>query len=184
VLRLVIIVILLFDKAILNNKSLVTTKLVHRNKRNELIDAQSDDKTTKDLVNMAILVPRSKAAIVVETRAEKVERKILAQERKQERLIEQQKLAQHMENLMEKVFLLICFHEIVPSTRNKVLREAPLTKKDEDNLRHKIQTIVTKVKKDSEKVDGTSAHLSSIEPSSSSSRIKSDVSISDYLTFF
>lgn len=55
---------------------------------------------------MAILVPRSKAAIVVETRAEKIERKVLAQERRQERLIEQQKMAQHMENLMEKVFFM------------------------------------------------------------------------------
>jgi hypothetical protein len=53
---------------------------------------------------MANSVPRSRAAIVVESRAEKLERKALAQERRHERLIEQQKIAQHMENLMEKVF--------------------------------------------------------------------------------
>jgi hypothetical protein len=53
---------------------------------------------------MSILIPRSKAGIVVENSAEKIERKTLAQERKHERLIEQQKLAQQMENLMEKVF--------------------------------------------------------------------------------
>jgi hypothetical protein len=53
---------------------------------------------------MAIIVPRPKAGIVVETLEEKIERKALAQERKHERYLEQQKLAQHMEDLMEKVF--------------------------------------------------------------------------------
>jgi hypothetical protein len=53
---------------------------------------------------MTISVPRSKAGIVVENSAEKLERKVLAQERKHQRLVEQQKLAQQMENLMEKVF--------------------------------------------------------------------------------
>jgi len=53
---------------------------------------------------MSILIPRAKAGIVVENSTEKIERKTLAQERKHERLIEQQKLAQQMENLMEKVF--------------------------------------------------------------------------------
>ena len=53
---------------------------------------------------MTISVPRSKANIVVENSSDKLERKILAQERKQQRLIEQQKLAEQMENLMEKVF--------------------------------------------------------------------------------
>lgn len=48
-------------------------------------------------------VPHTKTAIVVETRTEKHERKLLAQERRQERLIEQQKIVQQMEILMEKV---------------------------------------------------------------------------------
>jgi hypothetical protein len=52
---------------------------------------------------MSILVPRSKAAIVVETEAEKLERKAFAQERKHERMVEQQKIARRMEDLMEKV---------------------------------------------------------------------------------
>lgn len=58
---------------------------------------------------MSILVPRSKAAIVVETETEKVQRKVCAQERKHERIIEQQKLAQQMEDLMEKVILSIFY---------------------------------------------------------------------------
>ncbi|CAF0817014.1 unnamed protein product [Rotaria sordida] len=135
---------------------IVTTKLVPRGQQKQIIDAQDEDKTTQDLVNMTILVPRSKAAIVVETRAEKVERKVLAQERKHERIVEQQKIANHMENLMEKV-----------------LHETPLSKKDEDNLRNKIKTIMTKVNKESDKIDVTSLHSSIIEHSSSS-RIKSD----------
>ncbi len=53
---------------------------------------------------MSILVPPSKAAIVVESQSEKVQRKVLVQERKHERIVEQQKLAQHMEDLMKKVF--------------------------------------------------------------------------------
>jgi len=53
---------------------------------------------------MSIVVPRSKAAIIVETQGEKVQRKVLVQERKHERILEQQKLAQHMEDLMKKVF--------------------------------------------------------------------------------
>jgi len=53
---------------------------------------------------MSILVPRSKAAIVVENQDEKLQRKVLAQQRKHERMVEQQKIAQHMEDLMEKVF--------------------------------------------------------------------------------
>ncbi|CAF4242778.1 unnamed protein product, partial [Rotaria sp. Silwood2] len=135
-----------------------TTKLVPHGQQKQIIDAQSEDKTAQDLVNMTILVPRSKAAIVVETRAEKVERKVLAQERKHERMVEQQKIAHHMENLMEKV-----------------LHETTLSKKDEDNLRSKIKTIMTKVNKESDKIDITSLHPSVIEhPSSSSSRIKLD----------
>ncbi|CAF2899332.1 unnamed protein product [Rotaria sp. Silwood2] len=136
----------------------ITTKLVPHGQQKQIIDAQSEDKTAQDLVNMTILVPRSKAAIVVETRAEKVERKVLAQERKHERMVEQQKIAHHMENLMEKV-----------------LHETTLSKKDEDNLRSKIKTIMTKVNKESDKIDITSLHPSVIEhPSSSSSRIKLD----------
>ncbi len=61
---------------------------------------------------MSILVPRSKAAIVVETETEKVQRKVRAQERKHERIIEQQKIAQQMEDLMEKVILSIFFQII------------------------------------------------------------------------
>jgi hypothetical protein len=53
---------------------------------------------------MTISVPRSKASIIAENSTDKLERKMLAQERKHQRFIEQQKLAQQMENLMEKVF--------------------------------------------------------------------------------
>jgi hypothetical protein len=82
---------------------LVTTKLVHRSQRQEIIDAQSDDRTRQDLINMIQSVPRSKAAIVIETRAERNERKVLAQKRLQERHVEQQRMVQQMEQLMEKV---------------------------------------------------------------------------------
>jgi hypothetical protein len=58
---------------------------------------------------MTRLVPRSKAAILVETRSEKLERKALAQERRHKRMIEQQQIAQQMEDLMEKVFYFV-FH--------------------------------------------------------------------------
>jgi len=58
---------------------------------------------------MTILVPPSKAAIVVESQSEKVQRKVLAQERKHERIVEQQKLSQHMEDLMKKVFYLFFY---------------------------------------------------------------------------
>ncbi|CAF3339698.1 unnamed protein product [Rotaria sp. Silwood1] len=141
---------------------IVTTKLVPRGQQKPIIDAENEDKTTQDLVNMTILVPRSKAAIVVETRAEKIERKVLAQERKHERIVEQQKIAHHMENLMEKV-----------------LHETSLSKKDEDNLRSKIKTIMTKVNKESDKIDVTSLHPSITQRplSSSSSQTKSDVCI-------
>jgi len=56
---------------------------------------------------MTRLVPRSKAAILVETRSEKLERKALAQERRHKRMIEQQQIAQQMEDLMEKVFYFV-----------------------------------------------------------------------------
>lgn len=56
---------------------------------------------------MSLLIPQSKTAMIIENSTEKIERKILAQERKQERFIEQQKIAQRMENLMEKVFLFL-----------------------------------------------------------------------------
>lgn len=68
-----------------------------------MLAAQSEERAAQALMDLAPTGPRSKAAIVVETRAEKIERKALAQERRQERLVEQQKIAQHMENLMEKV---------------------------------------------------------------------------------
>lgn len=82
----------------------MTTKLVPSNKRKQIVDEQNDDKTAQELVNMTVLVPRTTAGIVVETDTEKIERKTLAQERKHERIDEQQKMAQHIESLMEKVF--------------------------------------------------------------------------------
>ncbi|UJR28021.1 hypothetical protein I4U23_009280 [Adineta vaga] len=121
---------------------IVTTKLIHRNKRKEIIDAQVDDKNAQDLVNMAVVVPHTKAAIFVENRSDKLQRKTLAQNRKHERLVEQQKIARHMEDLMDKV-----------------IQETSLSRKDEENLRQKIKTIVTKVNKDAKKHDSSSSQL-------------------------
>lgn len=156
-------------------KFLVTTKLVHHGQRKEIIDAPSEDRTTQDLINMIKSVPRSKAAIVVETRAEKVERKMLAQERRQERLIEQQKIAQHMEDLMEKVCSCWSHDSLRDIFFPQVLRETPLSKKEETNLRQKIKSIVSKVNKELDRSDVASIHPSLIEPTSSTSQIISDV---------
>jgi len=52
---------------------------------------------------MSAIVPRSKRTIVAESSKEKLERKLLAHERKQERHVEQKELTQKMENLMGKV---------------------------------------------------------------------------------
>ncbi|CAF4250506.1 unnamed protein product [Adineta steineri] len=126
------------------SSQIVTTKLVHRGKRNEIPDAQVDDKTAKDLLNTTVVIPRSKLAVVGESQSEKLERKAHAQEQKQERLAEQQKLVQHMENLMEKV-----------------IHETPLSRKDEDNLRNKLTIITNKVNKQIHKTDQNSAGQSS-----------------------
>ncbi|CAF0786889.1 unnamed protein product [Adineta steineri] len=126
------------------SSQIVTTKLVHHGKRNEILDAQVDDKTAKDLLNTTVIIPRSKLAVVGESQSEKLERKVHAQERKQERLVEQQKLAQHMENLMEKV-----------------IHETPLSRKDEDKLRNKLAIITNKVNKQIHKTDQNSVGQSS-----------------------
>ena len=76
---------------------------MNQSNRRALLAAQSEERAAQALMDMGQIGPRSKAGIVVETRAEKIERKVLAQERRQERLVEQKKIAQHMEHLMEKV---------------------------------------------------------------------------------
>ena len=162
---------------------LVTTKLVPHGSRKQTIDAPSEDRTTQDLINMIKTVPRSKAAIVVETRAEKIERKLLAQKRRQERLIEQQKIAQQMEHLMERVISGRRRHFPVDGNVLQVLRETPLPKKDEIHLRQKIRSIVTKVNKDVDRSDIASVHPSLIEPTSSTSQIVFDVNLLDPLVF-
>lgn len=52
---------------------------------------------------MSVVIPRTKGGIVAENAVEKFERKTLADERKHERNVEQQKIAQQMEHLMGKV---------------------------------------------------------------------------------
>ena len=74
-----------------------------RNQQNETVDVQVDDKIVQNLANLGVIVPRTKPAIAVENRTEKHQRKVLAQERRQERLVEQRKMIVHMEGLMEKV---------------------------------------------------------------------------------
>lgn len=81
----------------------VTTKLVQSTNKRNVIDSEHDEKTGKNYGTMSALIPRSKAAIVVENEHEKVERKALVQERNHQRVLEQQKLARQMEHLMEKV---------------------------------------------------------------------------------
>lgn len=123
-------------------------------------------------------VPHTKTAIVVETRTEKHERKLLAQERRQERLVEQQKIVQQMEILMEKVIHRMK-NDILKLSLIKyvlqIVRETPLPKKDEMNLRQKIKSIVTKVNKDLDRSDISSLHPSLIEPTSSTSQMVSVV---------
>ena len=87
----------------MNISSLVTTKIVQPTNKRDLIDGDNEEKTEKDLRNISGLVSRSRAAIVVESTNEKIERKALVQERKHQRLLEQKKLAERMEHLMEKV---------------------------------------------------------------------------------
>lgn len=82
---------------------LATAKLVHRNQQKELIHNQTEDKTAEDLVNISVSIPRSKPTIFVENSSEKIQRKVLVEERKHERIVEQQKIIEHMNNLMEKV---------------------------------------------------------------------------------
>lgn len=98
--------------------------------------------------NHSGLLARSRAAIIVENSNEKIERKILVQERKHERILEQQQLAQRMEHLMEKVEHFLFLHTTTIIT-HQVLREAPLSKKDEHHLRNQMKTIAEKVHKES-----------------------------------
>ncbi len=67
--------------------------------------------------------------------------------------------------------------------QKKVIHETPISRKDEENLRNKIKTIMTKVNKRSDKIDVISLHPSVIKPPSSS-RIKSDVNIFHYYPLY
>ncbi|CAF0900255.1 unnamed protein product [Adineta ricciae] len=128
-----------------------------RNQQNEIVDVQVDDKIAQDLANLGVIVPRTKPTIAVENRSEKHQRKVLAQERRQERLVEQRKMVVNMEGLMEKI-----------------IDETPLSRKDAENLREKVNKILTKVNKASETPSLTSIRPSVSEdiPSASSSQLK------------
>ncbi|CAF0827229.1 unnamed protein product [Adineta ricciae] len=140
---------------------IAASKTASRNQQKETADVQVDDKIAQDLANLGVIVPRTKPSIAVENRSEKHQRKVLAQERRQERLVEQRKMIVHMEGLMEKI-----------------IDETPISRKDAEDLREKVNKILTKVNNASETPRLTSIHPSVSEdiPSASSSQLKLNVS--------
>lgn len=90
----------------------MTTKLIQHDQNQPVTVAQIEGKTNETLDSLLTSDRHVKSAILAETHEEKLERKQLVRERRYERIVEQQKIVHHMEELVEKVktikLLLFC----------------------------------------------------------------------------
>jgi hypothetical protein len=86
----------------------VTNKMVHSTARQELLNTTSNtDRPTRDMLTFIKPMARVQTAIVIETQEEKRQRKSLALERQRERTVEQRTIVQHMDDLINRVIILI-----------------------------------------------------------------------------